>query len=672
MACRLAILGDSSSSGIGLGRCCYPAQVFRILRAEREVHVFNYAVPGFTSADASRFFHTIAATHVFDYVIVYLGNNDGAAGVPKGYYSPFRARVADWFTQQPETRFRPVLSPPRFRFDDQVPSSTIATAPAEFRDNLRSIVRHAAKQRARVIIFNPVANHRFPCGLGAANSTYFCYLDNLDQLGYAPANEPVDKASEQLASGLRYFVSGDLEEAAGMFAPLASTNHNVAGFIARHNLACARARMGDDTSEKQLSTLLGEYRSYDSTVFYNLAQLKRWQGDEEAVGHLLDMAFENDTSVYRIRRAYRDVIAAFAPVNGVRVLDLEPILQSSDFVDYCHPTEEGHEKIAEALASLIRADERPTSRSERSRYEASFPTPNYFHHPGQTLLDYYCIDWPIDPKRIASVLAARDHGDEEPDNGDKEPDNRDDEIVKCVDNFFRSNAGHPIFTANVNLVGAWAPRSHEILSYPEYFLYRMLYNYSLAFEQDSLAERLSAAALLEQIRFSSADYEKLILRRGSDSLEANLDIRREYYDAIVKTIRQQLMSDGLMYRVAIGERVRTIMTWYTREAFRYGTQSRMSMLYARWEIEKVIEGLIVAIVIASRRHEGRELWELDRLLSHVLTLLQVHEQHVSQYHRDATTFSVVEYEAALAHVKLSIRSHIDPSSRIEAQRYGRQ
>lgn len=653
MACHITVLGDSSSSGIGLGRACYPAKLARILRDELAVHVVNCAVPGFTSADASRLFHTVAAKRPLDYVIIYLGNNEGAVGARKGYYSALKTRVADSFSRQPGRQFRPVLSPPRFRFNYEVPAQTVAITPAEFRDNLRSIFRRARKQGAQVIILNPVANRRFPCGLGATNSSYFCSLDHLDRLGDAVINEPIDEASETLAAGLRCFVEGQCDEAIRVWESLVPMK-NVAGFIARHNIACARAQLGHDTSESQLRALLGEYDSYDSTVLYNLATLTRCQGDREAADHLLDEALEKDVSIYRIRREYRDVINGFASMKGVRVLDLKPILKSSHFVDYCHPTEEGHEEIARAVADLIRSDARPRRPPEGSRYEVSFPTPDYVHQPGQTLLDYYCIDWPIHQPRIAAAVAAIGRGEKDPHGGDSGG-----EIVECVENFFRSNSQHPVFTGHLNLLGAWAPRSHEILSFPEQFLYRVLYNYSLAFEKDRSARRLSAAPFLEQVRFSAADYKQIILRATDDDLETELDTTRPYFDAIVNKIKQQLMSADLMYRVTLGQRIRTVMTWFTREAFRYGTQSRMSMLYARWDIEKIVEGLIVAIVIADRRGEERELGQLDKLLSHVLSLLQVHEQHVRLYHQDANLFSGGAYKADLAHVERSIKAHID-------------
>lgn len=649
MACNITVLGDSSSSGIGLGRDCYPAKLADALRGELGVDVANCAVPGFTSADASRFFQTIVADRPLDYVVIYLGNNEGAVGPRKGYYSAIRARIAGGLTHPAERQFRPVLSAPRFRFTYDVPAQTIAVTPSEFRNNLRAITRRARKRGARVILLNPVANQRFPCGMGVANSTFFCYLDHFDSLGDAVVNDPIDGSSRALATGLKCFADGRFHDAIERWQPLLELK-DVAGFIARHNIACVAARLTDSSSESQFRVLLGEYESYDSTVLYNLATLKTWQGDEGAARSLLEAAFERDTSVYRIRREYRAAIDGLASMPGVRVLDLQPILKPSHFVDYCHPTDEGHDAIARAVAGLIRLDQRTYRGPAESRYNVSFPTPDYVNKPGQTLLDYYCIDWPISQRRINAAIVAAGRTDAAYDQ------EHGDDVDRCVANFFRSNSQHPVFTGHLNLLGAWMPRSHEILSFPEQFLYRVLYNYSAAFELDDLARRLSAAARLEPVRFSSAEYRRIIIRATDDDLKAELDLTREYFEAIVNKIGQQLASADLMYRVTIGQRVRSVLTWFTREAFRYGTQSRMSMLYARWDIEKIVEGLIVAIVIAARRADDRAVESLDELLGHVLSLLQVHERHVRRYHQDGATFTLNQYEADLADVERTIQS----------------
>jgi lysophospholipase L1-like esterase len=647
VSCRIAILGDSSSSGIGQGGCCYPARLSSLLR-DIGAKITNYAVPGFTSADACRFFRTVLLKERFDCLIIYLGNNEGAASPYKGRDS--RTRLRAWLPRQRKRRFQPILSPPRFRFRYDVCAPTTATTPRDFHQNLDRIVRSAIRERTRVIIVNPIANRGFPCGLGAPNASYFCYLDGLDRLGGAASNEPIDEPSEALAAGLRFFHADRWDDAAALWDRVARAD-DVAGFIARHNLECLQALAGDAGCEARFRALLGEYANYDAIILYNLAQLRR-QGDDEEARRLLDRAYDEDTSLYRIRRQYRTAIAALAARRQVRLIDLQQLLHPSHFIDYCHPTEEGHDVIAHALSALIRLDGWPAS-SEAPSYRVVLPTPDYFNQPEATLVDYYCIDWPIEQRRIARLMPAA-----------RQPDSAlgdcfDRRLADCLRNFFLCNQRHPIFTENINLTESWTPRSHEILSFPELFLYRILSCYSAAFERDALLDRLACASRLSRFRISAADYQRLILRKGNDPIEIVLDLRHEYYQAIVSKVRWSLLNSERIYSVLIGDRIRTVVTWYTREAFRFGTQSRFSMLYARWEIEEIVEALIVAVVIAARRENWCELPGLDRLLGLAIALIEVHERHVQLYHRTASEFSARSYRVALAEVRGSIRREID-------------
>jgi hypothetical protein len=150
----------------------------------------------------------------------------------------------------------------------------------------------------------------------------------------------------------------------------------------------------------------------------------------------------------------------------------------------------------------------------------------------------------------------------------------------------------------------------------------------------------------------------MILRSNADSLDIDINLSRAYFDAIMQRIEQEIAGREYIYKVLIGHRIRTTMTWFAREAFRYGTQSRGSMLYPRWGIEELIEAIIVAIVIASRRGEEDEVTRLDRLIGSVLALLQVHETSVRAYQDAPDTFSVVEYRASLASAKNSLKAQI--------------
>ena len=123
---------------------------------------------------------------------------------------------------------------------------------------LGKILCRARSLGGKSILINPVANERFPAGLGAVNSSYFCYLDAFDALGYALHNSPIDDASKALTAGLNHFINGRFNEAIEIWRPYAQ-RIDVAGFIAAHNVACARARIGDDAGEAELRGLLGKY-----------------------------------------------------------------------------------------------------------------------------------------------------------------------------------------------------------------------------------------------------------------------------------------------------------------------------------------------------------------------------------------------------------------------------
>ena len=264
-----------------------------MLGQKADVNIRNCAVPGATSADVARFFLTEVPAKSFDCVIAYLGNNEGAGGGPKGRFSPMRARIHSVFGKKSQRLFRPVLSPRRFEFEHDVKAPIIAATPAEFGHNLRLIARHATKTGARFILLNPVANERFPSGLGSPNSGYFSYLDELDRLGHVNELNPTDPASRVLAKGLMHFVLEKFDEAIDVWKPL-TTQGGIAGFVASHNVACARSRNGDDGAEAVIIQLLGAQPAYDALLLYNLAQLSRLRGDIPTMTARLDLAYETD------------------------------------------------------------------------------------------------------------------------------------------------------------------------------------------------------------------------------------------------------------------------------------------------------------------------------------------------------------------------------------------
>ena len=72
----IKIIGDSSSSSIGEGEQTYGYKLFKHLSKTKKVSIFNYSTIGATSSDQCMYFHQNLKYKKFDYLIIYLGNNE--------------------------------------------------------------------------------------------------------------------------------------------------------------------------------------------------------------------------------------------------------------------------------------------------------------------------------------------------------------------------------------------------------------------------------------------------------------------------------------------------------------------------------------------------------------------------------------------------------------------
>jgi len=649
MSCKILILGDSSSSSIGAGDHCYPVKLFQMLQSNTDVNVVNCAVPGSTSADMSCFFQKTLTGVTFDYVIVYLGNNEGTEGYHRGTYHPYKEIIKNCIFKKPIPRLQPVLSPIPHTFSYTVPSLNSSVRPSEFSKNLKQIIHHATKSGAKVILINPIANYNFPSGVAAKNSTFFCFYDKFNSLHLAEINNAIDDDSRALILGLKLIATGQIDQAIDIWTPL-STRNNVLGFIAKHNIAFARIQKDQSANLAELEKLIGEYKVYDSIILHNIAKITEAQGNAYDAKNYFKMAYEKDISSYRIKQKYRDVIFQLSSLKNVQIIDLSLILNPIDFIDYCHPTENGHIKIAQALKKIILAKVPSHRSAEGGIFKSILPSPNFLREPNTTLINYYSIDWEIDNIKIKEALTQVAQGN-------KSDANFTHQISLCVENFLKANDRHPIFTSDPNQFDDLVPRSNEILSFPEFYLSRVLYNYSKIFEKEALSDCLSVKPLIEKVRLSSKDYKQIILKNNDASLECELDLTPDYFNYIFRRVKQQILSKDKIYRVTIDERIRTIITWYTREAFRYGTQSRISMLYAHFDIEELIEGLIVALVIAVR-NKLDVIIHINKILSELLGLINVHEKWAKLYQQNDKSFSYRAYGKALVNIEASLKAYV--------------
>ena len=85
-----------------------------------------------------------------------------------------------------------------------------------------------------------------------------------------------------------------------------------------------------------------------------------------------------------------------------------------------------------------------------------------------------------------------------------------------------------------------------------------------------------------------------------------------------------------LFKNDIHNRLRTIIFWYTRESFRYGTLSRTSMLYNRFSIDRLMETLVVLITIEFN-NRGKKLDLYTKILLLLYSLIDTHEKYVNSY-----------------------------------------
>lgn len=627
---RILVLGDSSSSGIGSGKAVYPFKLYLRLKERAGVRLENHAVPGFTSADAARYYAE-AVEGDWDYLIVYLGNNEGSQSEYKGVYRTVWSRRL--FDRRRRPQLQRVQDKDPFTFvDNDGDSSGFATTPDDFYHNLSAMADVAARRGSRLILVNPIANPSFPSGLGSITAPFFKILGLHSDFGIRL--RAIDDDTALLVASIRAHDANDPVTAVSGYRRLADARPTVSQ-IARNNLAVLLHEAGErDESMQTLRTLVNESEPASVVAAFNLARGLRWLGRSGEADEYLLLAAEQDRSLYRVKRGYRQAIQAMASHPSVDVVDLEGLLYPGDFADYCHPLERGHERIARAIEDRIRVSSRGTELDGDCSYSCRFPSPDAVHGTRSTLLDYYAID-PVTSidgiqkesgKLIKKVRAA---GVRELPCDQPWPDPESD-LQHNILHTWRHAAGHPLITHVDDLV-KFTPRYRcEVGTFPEYYIYGILWSYLSDAENAMWWPEVIARHHLDQWELSADTYRDRVLSQESTDPHP-LDRSIGYLQRIMSKVRVTLAHSDAFCRDVRGERTATVMHWYTREAFRYGTHSRLSMFYPRWQMEHVAEALCVCLSIARAQEDETSEAEAGAILDWLAKLRQVHDEHAERF-----------------------------------------
>jgi hypothetical protein len=628
-------LGDSSSAGIGDGKDIYPFQLFESLQRWGGVRVDNWASPGLSSADACKFYiHQIAERSV-DFLVIYLGNNEGSRSRYKGTYRPVRERIGELLGRSAHTRKPFVLGKRRpYVFDPAPVSSEIATTPTDFYRNLRTIISRAQRAGTQVVLVNPVANSYFPAGLGSRNSPFYRYVGFHDTIG---PELVADADTEALVQGIRWHARNKLSEASDCYL-LVKPDPPYCYQVARNNLAVAQYESGERSAAvRTLSEALdGEY--YDRAIpLYNLGRIKNST-------RILKEAYEVDSTLYRVKGAYREAVTRLATVLGVHVLDMAGIVTDDHFVDYCHLTREGHGILAEAIHAVVTRRFENLRGSGSSVYRCEFPSPDYFFRSGEDLDDYYAITAGWSEEEISHAFEGACAAMSGEVGEIVEPNTTS--LQNAIQRTVRRALDHPVVTGIDDAVSFPVRYSHEIGSFPEFYLYRLLRAYGLVLDKSGHRAEWQEWCGSFPVR-GPDDYDRLILARRSDGFgKDEPDLSPGRRDRVLDRVEEVLCRPEL-YASHSSERRKTIMYWYTRESFRFGTQSRPSMLYDRVGLEELAESVAVAWTIERLQGRSGTRERVDRCRRRIEALIGVHEHFASRLASDDSELTQEAYNAAL-------------------------
>lgn len=353
-------LGDSALATLGGCHDNALDLLERDARYDRALHIDNGCVVGMTSADARIHFDGLSRTGHYAALILYLGNCDACGFGPVKPYTPlwlggWPARRASRRRQrdQPFARRNPPFAYRDLPHVDEPPSRCVS--PADHARHLRKIVQRAERVSMPVVLIVPASKPDFPPCNNTGNHLYYRLVNVPDRLGF-----PEDEEIAPLLEAYAHHREGELERARSAYR---SSIESSVGWerraIAANNLAAVEVELGDTREARALleraSTEGGPLRAM---ALFNLGVLLSLENDPEAAERLFEEAREADTGTYRVTGAYQEVMRQCAEGQpGVRAIDCASMLSPAHFVDYCHPTSEGHrilsQHVREALESLL-------------------------------------------------------------------------------------------------------------------------------------------------------------------------------------------------------------------------------------------------------------------------------------------------------------------------------
>ena len=633
----ILILGDSTSMSIGLEKRAYPFLLASAPAWPGGTRIVNCSLPGFTSADASAFFfrHHRSLLKGLSSVVVYLGNCDATSTeMRKGKYGLLRQATC-WIREvagrlPSKTRIRNRLF--HFEWNNTFdPFIESPESPEDFEYNIGRVLSACHRASVSVILVRPKANLYFPPGVGKGNFVFYRHLGVKERV-----SDLISISDARFKDALRFHESGNFEAAGRIYKeillkPPAAPMSQEYPLAVLNNYAAAQAEAGESEEAIYLFQLLLKERGVrKEIVLYNLAQIQKSFSENEKYSCLLVDSYEADDSLYRIRAPYLqalDRLTARHP--SVRVVDMSAIVPDALYLDHCHPLPEGQARVADEIRRNL--DELGIQGRETADIENVLYNPELARGNIAEFHDYFKTFAPFSEKQIAGAMVTLESvlkKMEVFDSSSSALSTIPKEICWAFDYYLR----HPCFTS-IRDVLHFPPRyPSDVGRFPEYFVIRHLIPYLQVHESNlQLAPRFDPSLGL----LRSSDQFLSILPAKSVPL---VDMCLPQVDIAYEAVRlplilskcRRLLVQHLHAGNQVFKRTKTTIFWYVREALRFGSHSRVSMLYDRVLMEYLAEGLAVAGVLDAAMGMKKSS-EIEELIHVLQSAVRIHEAYCGRF-----------------------------------------
>ncbi len=620
---NILILGDSALTPIG--GCLQNAVDLWAEKKSyaRPVGLLNGSVLGMTTADALIHLRETATRLPLKAVVIYLGNCDACAF---GYLKPRTLLWRNGKTPLRRSRRERKSNPlsrrhPPYTFIDILPNAKPlkpTVSAVDFRKNLEDIVGLCSLWKIKLLLLNPISKANFPPCNNTGNFTFYSIL--------SPQTMPDFDFSgphQELLKTIELHATGDFIIAKQAYKKILSgSKSGEVRQIALNNLAALDFANDDPAGAlERLKSPAFSDSPMLPIVFFNQAVIYHYTGQETKARAAFDKAMRLDPGSYRIRPAYRQAIKDLAKKHKGKMtyIDTAEFLSDIDFVDYCHPSPEGHQKLYERIEPIMSS----MLNLEAGTYPIScrFMPLNPDRYAGMEndfFEHFQLIDGKTNkqlPDNLLERAAGRPYDDFiRP--GGKEPH----EIN--MDRILR----HPLFGCPEFM--RLSPPNHYVDQgrFPEFYALRHMLSIYWQLPGEAVSKKLP-----DELSFLLPIPEKL---------HSWLVILPLTAIRLKPAVQQELLNDAFVEKVirrtrtylhhtvnsepSLFKRYRTITYWLLRESLTFGCVSHFSMFFQRSALREMLDSVIFLLVSLPEEHQRYST--LERILAELNTVIAIHKQ----------------------------------------------